>query len=91
MIDREGGYRSEDLKVEYAIVDKRRVNAKRVEAKTLIGDVQGENVVLVDDICSTGGTLSTASSVCKKGGAKAIRAVVTHGLFVGRAFGKKCD
>ena len=79
---------AEDLKVEYAIVDKRRVNAKRVEAKALIGDVQGETVVLVDDICSTGGTLSTASSVCKKGGAKSIRAVATHGLLVGTAFEK---
>ncbi len=77
---------AEDLKVEYAIVDKRRVNAKRVEANALIGDVQGENVLLVDDICSTGGTLRKASSMCKKGGAKAIRAVVTHGLLVGAAF-----
>lgn len=77
---------AEDLKVEYAIVDKRRVNAKRVEANALIGNVQGKNVLLVDDICSTGGTLSTASGVCKKGGAKAIRAVATHGLFVGAVF-----
>ncbi len=73
---------AEDLKVEYAIVDKRRVNAKRVEAKALIGDVQGENVILVDDICSTGGTLKRASLVCKANGGKAVRAVVTHGIFV---------
>ena len=73
---------AEDLKVEYAIVDKRRVNAKRVEAKALIGDVQSQNVILVDDICSTGGTLKKASLVCKASGSKAIRAVVTHGIFV---------
>ncbi len=73
---------AEDLKVEYAIVDKRRVNAKRVEAKALIGDVQGQNVILVDDICSTGGTLKKAFQVCKANGSKAIRAVATHGIFV---------
>jgi ribose-phosphate pyrophosphokinase len=71
-----------DLKGEYAIVDKRRVNAKRVEAKALVGDVQGQNVILVDDICSTGGTLKIASKVCKANGSKAVRAVVTHGIFV---------
>ena len=73
---------AEDLKGEYAIVDKRRVNAKRVEAKALVGDVQGQNVILVDDICSTGGTLKRASKVCKASGSKAVRAVVTHGIFV---------
>jgi ribose-phosphate pyrophosphokinase len=77
---------AENLKVEYAIVDKRRVNAKRVEANALIGDVQGKNVLLVDDICSTGGTLTRASWVCKKFGAKAIRAIATHGLMVTAAF-----
>ncbi|MBS0648975.1 MAG: ribose-phosphate pyrophosphokinase [Verrucomicrobia bacterium] len=75
-----------NLKVDYAIVDKRRVTAKRVEAGALIGDVQGKNVILVDDICSTGETLTKASWVCKKFGAKAIRAVVTHGLLIGSAF-----
>jgi len=78
---------AEDLKGEYAIVDKRRVNAKRVEAKALVGDVQGKNVILVDDICSTGGTLKIASQVCKANGSKAVRAVATHGIFV-KAFEK---
>lgn len=73
---------AEDLKGEYAIVDKRRVNAKRVEAKALVGDVQGQNVILVDDICSTGGTLKRASQVCKANGSKAVYAVATHGIFV---------
>jgi len=72
---------AQDLKGEYAIVDKRRVNAKRVEAKALVGDVQGQNVILVDDICSTGGTLKIASKVCKANGSKAVRAVATHGIF----------
>jgi ribose-phosphate pyrophosphokinase len=75
---------AEDLKVDLAIVDKRRVSAERV-ATALIGDVVGKNVVLVDDICSTGTTLATAASVCKKEGAKSVSVCVTHALMVGRA------
>ena len=77
---------AQDFDMEYAMVDKRRVNAKRVVANSLTGNVQGKDVILCDDICSTGETLSTASWVCKKSGAKKIRAAVTHGLFVGTAF-----
>ncbi len=77
---------AEGLKVDLAIVDKRRVNAKQVEMSALIGDVEGRDVLLVDDMCSTGGTLKTASFVCKQAGAKRIVAAVTHGLLVGKAF-----
>jgi ribose-phosphate pyrophosphokinase len=74
---------AEALKVDLAIVDKRRVSAKQVEMSAVIGDVKDKNVLLVDDMCSTGGTLRTASRVCKRMGAKRIWAAVTHGLFVG--------
>lgn len=77
---------SENLKADLAIVDKRRVNAETVEMNALIGDVRNKDVLLIDDMCSTGGTLKTASRVCKGAGAKRIFAVVTHGVFVGRAF-----
>ncbi len=77
---------AEALKVDLAIVDKRRVNAKQVEMSALIGDVEGRDVLLVDDMCSTGGTLKTASFVCKDRGAKRVFAAVTHGLMVGGAF-----
>lgn len=75
---------AEALKVDLAIVDKRRANAKQVEVTALIGNVKGKNVLLVDDIFSTGGTLKTASWACKQEGAENIYAAVTHGLFVGR-------
>jgi ribose-phosphate pyrophosphokinase len=74
------------LKTDLAIVDKRRVNAHQVETAALIGDVKGRDVLLVDDMCTTGGTLTTASWVCKNAGAKRIGAAITHGLFVGKAF-----
>lgn len=77
---------AEALKVDLAIVDKRRVNSKQVEMSALIGDVEGRDVLLVDDMCSTGGTLKTASFVCKDAGAKRVFAAVTHGLMVGSAF-----
>lgn len=77
---------AESLKCEYAIVDKRRVDAKHVEMNALIGDVKDRDVLIVDDMCSTGGTLKTAAMVCKDAGAKRICAAVTHGLFVSKAF-----
>lgn len=74
-----------DLKADIAIVNKRRLDAERVEANALIGEVAGRDVVLVDDIYSTGGTLQKASRVCKALGAKRIFAAVTHGLMIGDA------
>lgn len=76
---------SEALKVEFAIVDKRRVNAKQVESSALIGDVKDSDVILVDDICSTGETLKTAAEVCKKAGCLNVYAAVTHGLLIDMA------
>lgn len=76
---------AEDLKADFAVVDKRRVSAKQVEARALVGDVRGKDVLLVDDICSTGETLKMASLVCQKAGAKRIFAAVTHGLMMGSA------
>jgi ribose-phosphate pyrophosphokinase len=73
---------AEDLNVEIAIVDKRRFNATKVEASALIGHVSGKNVMLVDDICSTGGTLQVAAAICKKNGAKSVCACVSHGLLI---------
>jgi len=77
---------AEELKMGYAIVDKRRIDAKRVEMSPLTGNVQGKDVILIDDIYSTGATLQKAAGACKRGGAKKICAAVTHGLFVDATF-----
>ena len=70
-----------------AIVYKERditVNNKS-ETLEMVGDVKGKNVLIVDDILDTGGTLVNAANFLKKRGAKTIRAAITHGLFSGPA------
>jgi ribose-phosphate pyrophosphokinase len=64
-----------------AIIDKRRLDERRVEMNALIGNVEGKEVVIVDDIWSTGATLARSSELCKERGAKRIAAAVVHGPF----------
>lgn len=74
---------AEKLHIGFSVINKRRVNANEVES-ALIGDVHQKRVLLVDDMCSTGGTLKKAALVCKRAGASVVFAAVTHGLFIGR-------
>lgn len=68
------------LKAPMAIVAKNRVSADEVEALNVIGDVAGKNVLLVDDLTETAGTLTAASELLLKHGAKNIYAGVSHGV-----------
>lgn len=77
-----------DLQASFAIVDKIRVNAEHVLPAALIGDVKGKEVILVDDLCSTGGTLMMAAAVCEREGASKVNAIVTHGILLGGAIAK---
>jgi len=63
-----------------AIVGKQRKSATEVEAINVVGDVDGRNVVLVDDLTTTAGTLTSAAALLKSRGAKRIIAAVTHSL-----------
>jgi ribose-phosphate pyrophosphokinase len=63
-----------------AVVGKQRKSATDVEANHLVGDVDGCNTLIVDDMTSTAGTLSAAAGLLKKAGAKSIRAAVSHSL-----------
>ncbi len=74
--------------VEYVIIDKSRTSATEVSVLNLYGDVKGKNVLLIDDICSTAGTLVAAAKACQDGGAKRIVAMITHGVFVDEAIEK---
>ncbi len=80
---------SNHLHTEFAVMDKRRVSTEEVSITSIIGsDVKGRDVVLVDDLCSTAGTLVTAAETCARYGAKRIFAAFTHGLLVSGAVEK---
>lgn len=78
-------YYANQLHADFALIDKRRIDTETVEVYSIIGDIEGRDVILVDDMCSTGGTLVTAAEACKAKGAKRIFAAFTHGLLVGNA------
>ncbi len=63
-----------------AVVGKQRKSATDVVANHLVGDVEGCNTSLVDDMTSTAGTLTAAAGLLKKAGAKSVRAAVSHSL-----------
>ena len=71
---------SQVLESGLAIVAKRRKNAEEVESMAIIGEVRGKNVLMVDDLTETAGTLSNASSLLRKKGAKKLYACVSHAL-----------
>ena len=71
---------SQTLGTELAIVAKRRKSPTETEAISVIGDIDGRNVLLVDDLTETAGTLVNAAALLKSRGAGQIRACVSHAL-----------
>ena len=69
------------LHADFAVIDKCRLSATEVVGDAIMGTVQGRDVILVDDMSTTGGTLKNGSHACKAAGAKKIIAVITHGSF----------
>ena len=69
-----------------AIIDKHRKRANEVESMQLIGDVSGKDVLLVDDIVDTAGTLTKAASLLIENGATSVRTFCTHAVLSGQAF-----
>jgi ribose-phosphate pyrophosphokinase len=63
-----------------AIVAKRRKNATEVESMAVIGEIRGKNILLVDDLTETAGTLTSAAALLKKKGARKILACVSHAI-----------
>ena len=63
-----------------AIVAKRRKNATEVESMAVIGEIRGKNILLVDDLTETAGTLTQAAALLKRKGAKKILACVSHAI-----------
>lgn len=73
---------------EMVICDKHRKRANEVASMRVIGDVEGKNVILVDDIIDTGSTLTTAANLIMEKGAKSVRALITHPVLSGQAIEK---
>ena len=74
------------LQVDLVVCDKHRKRANEIASMQLIGDVKDANVVLVDDLIDTGGTLCRAADVILDAGAKSVRAICTHGILSGKAY-----
>ncbi|GHN01716.1 ribose-phosphate pyrophosphokinase [Cytophagales bacterium WSM2-2] len=71
---------------ELAVCDKYRKEANKIESMRLIGEVEGKDVVLVDDLVDTASTICKAASLLKEKGAKSVRAVCTHPVLSGKAY-----
>ncbi|HEY0740437.1 MAG TPA: ribose-phosphate pyrophosphokinase [Chryseosolibacter sp.] len=69
-----------------AVCDKHRKEANKIESMRLIGEVDGKDVILVDDLVDTAGTICKAAGLLKENGAKSVRAVCTHPVLSGNAY-----
>jgi len=73
------------LGAEVAIVEKRRVRPDQTEACFLIGEVEGKNVMMIDDIVATAGSVCAAAKLLRERGAKSIQVAATHAVLCGPA------
>jgi len=74
------------LDTDFAIIDKRRTSDVSVETGHVVGEVQGKNVVIIDDMISTAGTICEAIKVARAKGARKIFVMATHPIFAADAF-----
>lgn len=70
---------------EMVICDKHRKRANEIASMVVIGDVTDRDVVIIDDICDTGGTLAKSAALLKEKGARSVRALITHPVLSGKA------
>jgi ribose-phosphate pyrophosphokinase len=78
--------------VSLAIIDKRRPRANDMEVMNFIGDVEGKDVIIFDDMVDTAGTLCSAARVCvEKQGARSVTACCTHPILSGPALDRIND
>lgn len=84
-LSRARGY-AKALNCELVVIDKHRAKANEVASMQLIGNVENANVVLIDDLIDTGGTISKASNLIMEKGAKSVRAIITHPILSGKAY-----
>lgn len=70
----------------FAMINKKRIKPNEIHSMELVGDVFNRNVIIVDDLVDTGGTLKKAAELIMSNGAKSVRAIATHGVLSGKAF-----
>jgi ribose-phosphate pyrophosphokinase len=79
-------YFAKQLGLEMVIVDKRREKANESEVMNIIGSVEGKDVIIVDDMVDTAGTMVKAAAALKAQGATSVMAIATHGVLSGKAY-----
>jgi len=79
-------YFAKQLGLEMVIVDKRREKANESEVMNIIGDVEGKDIIIVDDMVDTAGTMVKAAAALKARGATSVMAIATHGVLSGKAY-----
>ncbi|MDV5120801.1 MAG: ribose-phosphate pyrophosphokinase [Candidatus Scalindua sp.] len=79
---------SNHLHMRLAVVDKRRMGPEETEVGFVIGDVEGRNAIIIDDLIATGGSICQAARVLKEKGAKDIYVAATHPVLCGAAVEK---
>lgn len=70
----------------FAMINKKRIKPNEIHSMELVGDVVGKNVIIVDDMADTLGTMKKAAELIMQNGATSVRAVATHGILSGKAF-----
>jgi ribose-phosphate pyrophosphokinase len=76
---------AKDLGCDLAIVDKRRISGEQTVIENMVGEVKNRDVVLVDDMVSTGGSIVDAARIVKEKGARKVFIVATHAVLCGNA------
>jgi len=70
----------------FAMINKKRIKPNEIHSMELVGDVTGRNVIIVDDMADTLGTMCKAAELLMEKGAKSVRCIATHGVLSGKAF-----
>ena len=70
----------------FAMINKKRIKPNEIHSMELVGDVTGRNVIIVDDMADTLGTMCKAAELLMNKGAKSVRCIATHGVLSGKAF-----
>ena len=70
----------------FAMINKKRIKPNEIYSMELVGDVTGRNVIIVDDMADTLGTMCKAAELLIEKGAKSVRAIATHGILSGKAY-----